>query len=238
MPMFDPDCPDIVDRSGIVHKGMERWGFNSSDYPTPETKETIGYLRTFRIHGRDHARAFGHIAYLPEYAKAVQAVPTKVVFNMRDPRDVVIAEVAYIKIYERLGEVSRAWLNYRRVTDGKRIHELSDPISEMIRVDAVRWRNWIGWLDHDFTIPLHYEELRLRPLETAEWLTEALEGCELSKPPEQMAEATGRGRKPGSTSPSFRKGKVGEWKRYFRDRHKKLAKELMGDIIERLGYEI
>jgi hypothetical protein len=129
-------------------------------------------------------------------------------------------------------------LNYRRVTDGKRINELDDPILEMIRVDAAKWRNWIGWLDHPWTIRLQFEELRLRPLQTATWLTEQLRGVPLPQSPKGMIKNTEIGRKPGSKSPSFRKGKVGEWKTYFRKRHRDLAEELMGDIIEKLGYEV
>ncbi len=237
-PMFLPDCPSIVDRSYIIHKGMDDWGFPSDVYPRAEMSETIEELKTFYKHGKTHRRAFGHVAYLPEYAAAVQAIPTKVIFNVRDPRDVVIAEIAHIKIFEKKGKIAHAWLNFKRVSDGKRINELDDPIMEMIKVDAARWRNWIGWLDHPWTIRLQYEELRLRPLQTATILAEELSRCRLPKSPEEMVKATEVGRLPESKTPSFRKGKVGEWKTHFQPRHKELAAELMGDIIEKLGYEV
>ena len=236
--MLLPECPSIVDRSSVHLKGMDAWGFNSDNYPLPRMSETISELETFNKHGRDHVRAFGHVAYLPEYAKAVQKLPTKVIFNVRDPRDVIIAEIAHIKIHEKAGRIHEAWLNYKRDSDDRRINELDDPIMEMIKIDAVKWRNWIGWLDHNFVIRLQFEELRLKPLETAMRLTEQLRPAVPPKSPAQMVQASESGRKPGSTTPSFRKGNVGEWKSYFRDRHKKLAKELMGDIIERLGYDL
>jgi len=232
MPMFTPNIPQIEDLSYISHKGMDDWGFPSDIYPRPGWKETARNLREFQ------GKAFGHMGYLPEYAEALASQPTKVVFNVRDPRDVVIAEVAYIKIHEKKNDLGRAWLNYKRVSDGKHINELDDPILEMIKVDAVRWRNWIGWLDHPFMLRLQFEELRLRPLETTKWLKGQLIGCSIPQPPETMVKRTQQGRLPGSKSPSFRKGEVGEWRRYFRDRHKELAAELMGDIIEKLGYQI
>jgi len=237
-PMFMPECPSIVDRSGMGNKGMDDWGFPSGIYPRPKMSETCDVLRTFNKHGRDHVRAFGHVAYLPEYAEAVQTASTKVVFNVRDPRDVIIAEIAHIKKFEREGRISHAWLNYKRESDDKRINEIADPITEMIMIAAAKWKNWIGWLDHDFVTRLQFEELRLRPLETANWLTEQLKPVVLPKSPPQMVEAAAAGRKPGSLTPSFRKGKVGEWKSLFKAHHKKLAYELMGEIIERLGYEI
>ena len=237
-PMFMPDCPSIVDRSGVSNKGMDDWGFNSGNYPLPRMSETIAELESFNKHGRNHVRAFGHVAYLPEYAKAVQTAPTKVVFNVRDPRDVIVAEIARIKMWEAEDRIQFAWLNYKRESDDKRINEIADPIAEMIMIAAAKWKNWIGWLDHDFVTRLQFEELRLRPLETANWLTEQLKPVVLPKSPPQMVEAAAAGRKPGSLTPSFRKGKVGEWKSLFKAHHKKLAYELMGEIIERLGYEI
>jgi len=232
MPMFTPDLPQIEDLSYVSHKGMDAWGFSSDEYPREGYEQTVEQLRSYE------GKAFGHMPYLPEYAEALASKPTKVVFNVRDPRDVVIAEVAYIKIHEKKNELARAWLNYRRVSDGKCIHELDDPILEMIKVDAVRWRNWIGWLDHDFVIRLRFEDLRLRPEETATALLKKLKGCGLVQPPPTMVKRSRMGRQPGSKSPSFRKGLVGEHKKYFRKRHHELARELMGDIIIKLGYQL
>lgn len=38
-------------------------------------------------------------------------------------------------------------------------------------------------------------------------------------------------------SKTFRSGKTGEWKKYFKDEHKTLFKEVAGDLLVRLGYE-
>jgi len=38
-------------------------------------------------------------------------------------------------------------------------------------------------------------------------------------------------------SHTFRSGKTGGWKTYFTDEHKKLFKEIAGDLVMRLGYE-
>jgi hypothetical protein len=40
-----------------------------------------------------------------------------------------------------------------------------------------------------------------------------------------------------ATSPTFRSGKVGGWKRAFTEEHKQLFKEVTGDLLEKLGYE-
>jgi hypothetical protein len=40
-----------------------------------------------------------------------------------------------------------------------------------------------------------------------------------------------------SKSPTFRSGKTGEWKKYFTDEHKKIFKEVAGDLLIKLGFE-
>ena len=38
-------------------------------------------------------------------------------------------------------------------------------------------------------------------------------------------------------SHTFRSGKTGGWKQHFTDEHKKLFKEVAGDLLVKLGYE-
>lgn len=38
-------------------------------------------------------------------------------------------------------------------------------------------------------------------------------------------------------SPTFRTGKTGEWKKYFKEEHKKIFKEVAGQLLIDLGYE-
>jgi hypothetical protein len=38
-------------------------------------------------------------------------------------------------------------------------------------------------------------------------------------------------------SHTFRAGKTGGWREYFSDEHKKLFKDVAGDLLMRLGYE-
>ena len=40
-----------------------------------------------------------------------------------------------------------------------------------------------------------------------------------------------------SKSPTFRSGKTGEWRKHFTDEHKKIFKDVAGDLLIRLGYE-
>jgi len=198
------DLPARYGRSGLIHwEGVE---------------ETCGYLRKFE------GKNFGHVSYLPEYAEALQAQPTKVLLNVRDPRDVIISE------YFSAG--TGKWPNLYVEGYKKNIADLDDPISELIEIAAVRWPKWLGWLNHDFVKMVKYEDLRLNPFETfmeiEEWL----------KPYEINGAFCAANVAPRPRNPTFRRGVPGEWKTGMTDEQKKLSEKLLGNIIEKLGYEV
>lgn len=215
---------DIVDRSGIGHQGLEAWGF-TGERPNPAKAETIGSLEAFSD------MAFGHVAYLPEYHAALMKRPTRIIMNLRDPRDTIVAEWEHTLGMIAKGEKRMAWLNYRRVSDGKLLSDLEDPISELIKIDAIIWQNWLGWLDHEEVIPVRYEDLRLHPRTTVAVLRSRLEGISMTSDDVMVA-----GLAPRRRNPSFRKGLVGEWKEYFKDHHVALAKKLLTPVMDRMGY--
>ncbi len=220
MQMLMHDIPDIVDRSGIGLRGLKSVGFLADFHgPLPRTGETIEALRHFR------GKAFGHIAYLPQYAEVVQAVPTQVIFNIRDPRDVIVSE------YENMKIAPHKWPNLM-MQNGKRVIDQDDPIEILIKAASIRWPNWFGWLYHEFVYVLRYEELRLRTVATVKRLREDLPNCPFPPESEMIANA-----QKTEWSTTFRKGLVGEWKTYFEPHHIELAKELLTPIMDVLGYE-
>jgi len=217
MPALGID-PDIVDRSRTQLCDLPpRYG--RIDEPNRSGMlETCGALAIFED------KAFGHVAYLPEYAKAIQAEPTKVIFNIRDPRDIVVSEWYSAN--------QNKWPNLNIEEYNKTISDLADPIAELIELAACRWPRWLGWLDHDFVLPVKYEDLRLNGKETMEKIAEWLEPFYIHAP--SCADKL----QPRKRNPTFRRGVPGEWKDVFTDKHKELSKRYLSDIIERLGYEL
>jgi hypothetical protein len=229
MPMF-LIIPDVVDRSWNDWINVpERYGLNREINP-PGIKETCENLRKFKGGAN---RAFGHLSYLPEYAKVFEETDTKVLFNIRDPRDIIVAE--YENARRRMREKKKGVLplhNFLDKEDGKFLFEKDDPITELIIFAHARWPRWLGWLDHDFVMPVRYEDLRLRTRETVEKIHGWLGGKECN-PIGKMVESA----RPVGSNPTFRKGAVGEWKTTFEPHHVELAEELLKDIIEKLGYK-
>jgi hypothetical protein len=225
-PMF-VTRPDVVDRSGNeMINAPSKYGLNT-EIGVEGVQETVENLRVFRF---GSSKAFGHLTYLPEYAKVLEETNTKVLFNIRDPRDVVIAEYENALCKFGDGDNMPLWNLY----DNEKceyLYRSGDPIAELIILASTRWPQWLGWLDHDFVKPVKYEDLRLNTRETVEELFEWLEGVGCSDVDTMAKNAI-----PKPKNPTFRKGEPGEWKSAFTLRHAELAMEFLGDIIEKLGY--
>lgn len=216
--------PDIVDRSyNSLRNAPEKWQV-MRDLPKDGIEDTCEKLRTFKN------ESFGHVAYLPEYADAVQAEPTKVLFNVRDPRDVIVSE--YFSILKIISSGKGKGFPNLFSSDGRYLIEHDDPIQELIELDATRWPLWLGWLDHDFTRMVRYEDLRLNGLEELIKIRDWLMPYQINVDSCQIRLS------PAKDNPTFRRGIVGEWKEVFKSHHRELAENLLGGVISRLGYEI
>ena len=213
---------DVEDRSNNSLSYVSRYVPDRIDaYIDDEgVKRTCEDLKSFEVH------AFGHLSYMPEFVDALQTRPTKVIFNVRDPRDVIVAE-----LHNMMKHGYNSWLNFPLIDKSCYVSD-DDPISHLIDF-ATRWYRWIGWLDHDFVYKVKYEDLRLHPEETVvdmwKWLGDDYR---------IDTGAVVRGLLPKDHNPTFRKGAVGDWKEHFTDAHKKKAEEMLGEIITLLGYDL
>jgi len=228
MPMFEP-ISDIEDRSRVSRVVLEPYLGSHAKYNQEGIGMTCHDLATFGD------RRFGHIAYQPEYAEAIQKIPTKVLFNIRDPRDVVVAEYKNMeRHYKKYGQDGhKALWDWYDNNVGKYIFDKEDTLTDLIHFASLRWPKWIGWLDYKWTMPVKYEELRLDTLNTCEKICNWLDGlCPIE--PLKMAKKA----KPRPKNPTFRKGIPGDWITEFENRHKQLANDILGDIILKLGYKL
>lgn len=229
MPMFAPNIKSLLDASHIQFTNMPDCYNMSKEVNEEEKEKTVERLKSF------DGMAFGHVAYMPEFADAIQARPTRVLFNTRDPRDVVVAEYERIASCYQKGIPQHGWLNYHSTWGGEAhwLFEGPDPLMQLIEIAAARWPTWLGWLDHGFVMQVKFEELRLNRIET---IAKVREFIAMYGAPDfdRMVERAS----PRPKNPTFRKGAVGEWKNYFEARHVKAVEKLMPDVFERLGYEL
>lgn len=159
-------------------------------------------------------------------------------FIFRDPRDVVISHVFYVTGMEAR-HVHHEY--YQSLPDfNARLN-----VSIMGRPDAGiefpniadRFASYLGWLDHDEVLSIHFEDLIH---DRAAALHRVLDHF-LGHVPLRMQRQRILGFLEASIdprrSPTFRSGKTGEWRKYFTEPHKEMFKDIAGDLLVRLGYE-
>lgn len=185
---------------------------------------------------RDIASA--HLFARPEAVARVCSEKFAPYFIFRDPRDVVVSHVFYVTDMEAR-HVHHEY--YRSLPDFNARLKVSilgrpDTGVEFPNI-ADRFEPYLGWLNRPEVLTIHFEDL-IHAREAT--LTRIMEHL-LSRVPLQSSrqlildslEASINPKK----SPTFRSGKTGEWKKHFTDEHKKIFKEVAGDLLVKLGYE-
>ena len=176
-------------------------------------------------------------------------------FIYRDPRDVAVSHVFYVTEMEQ-NHVHHAY--YQSLPDFEARLKVSilgrpDPStpartaepgragSGQVQFDfpdiAGRFAPYIGWLDQPKVMKIHFEDLihdRAGTLKNI--IDHFLARVPLQVERGRLLESLETAINP-SKSPTFRSGKTGEWKKHFTDEHKKIFKDVAGDLLIRLGYE-
>jgi len=167
-------------------------------------------------------------------------------FIFRDPRDVVVSHVFYVTDMEAR-HVHHDY--YQSLPDfNSRLN-----VSILGRLDtntrpehgrrvefpniADRFAPYLGWLDQPSVLKIHFEDLiNDRAAMLNRIIDHFLTRVPLQAPRELILESLEASINP-SRSPTFRSGKTGEWKKHFTQEHKKIFKDVAGDLLVKLGYE-
>jgi len=182
--------------------------------------------------------ASAHLFARPEAAARVCSPRFVPYFIFRDPRDVVVSHVFYVTDMEAR-HVHHAYYQSLHDFDARlKVSILGRPDAEVEFPNiAERFAPYLGWIDRPEVLTLHFEDLiHDRAATLARILDHLLVRAPLSSPRELALSAMEESINPGK-SPTFRSGKTGEWKKYFTDEHKRIFKEVAGDLLVKLGYE-
>ena len=196
--------------------------------------ETLAWLRS--LSSGDVASA--HLFSLPEAVEYVCTPAFIPFFIFRDPRDIVVSHVFYVTDMEP-NHVQHEYFKSLPDFDTRlktSILGRTDSDVEFFDIGA-RFKAYGDWLDQPIVMKIHFEDLindrtaalnkiidhflARAPLQTTRQLI--LDSLETSINPKK--------------SPTFRSGKTGEWKKHFTEEHKKIFKEVAGDLLIKLGYE-
>lgn len=207
------------------------------DWPVSAPRETV--RRSLRLVPRG-CYAFGHVPFSPEMAGLLVGLGMKSVLILRDPRDVVVSFAKYVAVTP-----SNVFFDYfHPLAEPERITkaivgiplERNEVMKQSIRdslVSVLPWRsqpsNYTTFFEH--LVGPQGGGSREAQLHELEAIAHHL-GVRCSR---SQRESIADGLFGGTLT--FAKGTIGGWREALNAEHKRLIKELLGDLLVTLGYE-
>jgi hypothetical protein len=183
---------------------------------------------------------YGHVHARPEIVQALSRDGVAPFFILRDPRDVVVSHVYYITEHQSTHVHHRYYRDTLNDFDQRlRASIQGMPDEGLLFPDvAKRFEPYLGWLEVPQALVLRYEDfIEQKRLTLGRIFDHTIRaGFPSVIDREQAIERLASNIDP-KRSPTFRSGKIGEWRKAFANQHKQLFKELAGDLLIRLGYE-
>jgi len=226
---------NVAPFSKRLHSFYAEYEGESGRKRTPE--QALAWLDSLRANGgRDVASA--HLFARPDAIKRVCSPDFVPYFIFRDPRDVVVSHVFYVTDMEAHHVHHNYYQSLPDFNARLNVSILGRPDSDAEFPDiAGRFVPYLSWLDHPEVMAIHFEDLIL---DRASTLTRIMDHF-LTRAPLQTSRQLILNSLEASInptkSPTFRSGKTGEWKKHFTDEHKRIFKEVAGDLLVKLGYE-
>ena len=182
--------------------------------------------------------ASAHLFARPEAVSRVTSPAFIPYFIFRDPRDVVVSHVFYVTDMEARHVHHNYYVSLPDFDSRLKISILGRPDANVEFPDiAARFAPYLGWLDQASVMKIHFEDLIDDRATTLNRIIDHfLARVPLETPRRLILEALESSINP-KRSPTFRSGKTGEWKKHFTEEHKKIFKDVAGNLLVRLGYE-
>jgi sulfotransferase 6B1 len=191
-----------------------------------------------RLRGGDIA--YGHLHVTPAIQEKLTGPNMAPFFIYRDPRDVVVSHVHYVTEMEP-NHVHHVYYSQTLKDFDERLRtsilgrpELDVPFPDI----RGRFEPYLGWLDCPEVLPLRFEDFITHRSATLERVLDHAQrrGFTVNTTREQALRVLDSAINP-EKSPTFRSGKVGKWRAAFKESHKKIFKDVAGDLLILLGYD-
>jgi hypothetical protein len=199
-----------------------------------EPEQALAWLDS--LQSNDIASA--HLFARPDAIKKVCSPKFIPYFIFRDPRDVVVSHVFYVTEMESKHVHHAYYQSLPNFDERLKISILGRPDSNIEFSNiADRFKPYLDWLAHPEVLSIHFEDLIHHRTETlTRIMNHFLDKVPLHTSGHLILDSLESAINP-TKSPTFRSGKTGEWKKYFKDEHKSIFKEVAGDLLIKLGYE-
>jgi len=182
---------------------------------------------------------WGYVEASPENV-AFLCQPNRVnYFVYRDPRDLLVSQVFFATdMYEDHG--MHAYYNSLPDVGARLKVAITGIDREGLKMVGVRQRyeGVFHWLEQERVMRIRFEDMINNRGATLNAMLDEVEktGYRIPTPREKAMTILIEAIQPGK-SHTFRSGKTGAWHEHFTGEHKRLFKEVAGDLLVRLGYE-
>ena len=224
--------------------GVYNWGqFCASHrsynlYPRKESD----VRKSLRRYQRDEVVG-AHLFFSKEYANLLEQLNCLKFLIYRDPRDVVVSAMHYLKSMNRFHYMHQEYRSHRSMKESLRLSILGGPVrvrGREIMFDSIdeSYRRYLGWLKTDGCHCLRYEDYYAKGPDrfvaevAAAWRNWSRYDGDLDELTKRLCAGLSTGR-----SHTFRKGGSGGWRSVFDDELVDLFKGVAGDLLIEIGYE-
>jgi hypothetical protein len=215
-----------------VHSFYAEYEGESGRKRSPD--QALAWLDSLRP--RDMASA--HLFARPEAAARVCSPKFAPYFIFRDPRDVVVSHVFYVTDMEARHVHHDYYQSLPDFDARLTVSILGRPDSNIEFSNiADRFAPYLGWIDQPEVLTIHFEDLiHDRAATLTQIMDHLLARVPLRATRQLILDSLETSINP-KKSPTFRSGKTGEWKKHFTAEHKKIFKNVAGELLVKLGYE-
>ena len=183
---------------------------------------------------------WGYLRSYPEYVQFFKENLDIISFFVyRDPRDQLISSIFYaVDIHK--GHAQHDY--YASISMDERIKTeiMGRDEPGLLHLPNVRqhYEHYIGWLDSPEVLCLRFEDLLHNQEHSLAAILDHIERGSFKIPTDRAsALAKIKDAIQPQKSATFRKGKSGGWREHFTEEHKRLFKDIAGDLLIKLGYE-
>jgi hypothetical protein len=187
----------------------------------------------------DGVIGWGYLEATPENASFLASSGRVNYFIYRDPRDMLVSQVFFAT---DMREEHGMHEYYKSLPDfAARLNAAITGIDKdgvkMVSVKQ-RYDGVFQWLEQKNVMCLRFEDLINKRDVTLNAMLDEVEktGYKIPTPREEALSVLAEAIQP-KKSHTFRSGKTGGWRDHFSDEHKRLFKDVAGDLLIKLGYE-
>jgi len=223
---------------------MEHGWFGTNAWGTEKHNLEIAALHLGYLQHGSYIK--GHTGYLKTLEALLVGLGIGVVFVYRDLRDVIVSQAHHIMTSEGSDDLNHPGADLYADNLVDVMAQIIEGLDKYVGI-IERWETFAPWLDCDWILPMRFEDMIKTPeRECGRFFDYVYEfaksdsnvsGVLLDKNIRQQA-ISGMllEMKQTQMSPTFRKGKVGAWKRAFTPELVKLFKENDNGWLHKLGY--